>query len=736
MDEGDLFTFADETDEEEVKPTSSWLILIVDDDEEVHKATLFSLQNTQILGRSLSFIHAYSAKESEQKLLKNPDIAVILLDVVMETEDAGLKLIDAIRNKLSYQSVRIILRTGQPGYAPELEVIAKYDINDYLTKSDVTQTRFISCLTSSVRSYCQLQTISDSKKGLKLVVDATSDLMTRKGIVNFANGVMSQISALLEISEDSLIVAEIKNKHDERKEFKVLVAGGVFSNWLDMSVEHLPNQKIGQLILKAMTQGENVSVADCCSVLVFAGSKYSMAAYVSPEQILGQTEQNILQLFSRNIALCSDNLLLIENLHEFAYIDKLTQLPNRNHFLEEAKLRFDDGDNVLVIVDIDHFNSVVDIIGHKNCELLLQKITKKFVSTYQDLPVYISRVGGDIFALIGREADIQPQSIQSVMTDSIQIDELNIPMSYSIGVVRMDASIGDYMKVISGGYAALKKAKQQEMSGFVWCTPTMTGEIHARERLLLELRDGVESNELFLNFQPQMDLTNNSLMGFEALCRWKKSDGSFVPPDEFIPIAESSGLIISLGTYVLQTACQVVSELRQRGYVGVIMAVNVSIAQLRMGNFTSILEEVIADYNIPADCLKIEITESIAMQDINQTIRYIDQMKAIGVKISKDDFGTGFSSLSYLQRLNIDQLKIDRSFVIDLEDSEQSRNIAETIVKLGQQLNLEVIAEGVETEAQLFRLREMGCDSIQGYYYSKPMPIAELIQWLENEKRA
>jgi EAL domain-containing protein (putative c-di-GMP-specific phosphodiesterase class I) len=244
------------------------------------------------------------------------------------------------------------------------------------------------------------------------------------------------------------------------------------------------------------------------------------------------------------------------------------------------------------------------------------------------------------------------------------------------------------------------------------------------------LRGAFESERLFLVFQPQVDMRTGQALGAEALLRWKTEEGNFVPPDQFIPIAEYSGLIVNIGEWVLRTACYELVHLRSLGYTDFQMAINVSQAQFSHPLFMQTLHRALHDSKAPPECIELEITESMAMKDPELLIKTLHQIKQLGIRVSIDDFGTGFSSLSHLQKLDVDKLKIDRAFVNEIKDSSGDGSIAKMVVQLGQSLQMEIIAEGVETTMQAETLLSFGCHLAQGYLYAKPMTPDDLHVWL------
>jgi len=382
-DEDDLLEIIeDDEPEQQEKPELFWKILIVDDDEEVHRATLFALNKVELLGRSLKMLHAYTAAQARTILTEEEDIAVILLDVVMEHNEAGLDLVSVIRNKLKLTEVRIILRTGQPGYAPETEVITEYDINDYRSKSELTQTRLITSLVSALRSYQQIKTISNSRKGLVQIIEATSDLLTRNGMHHFASGIITQLSSFFFISLDGLIAAR-RQENEKKEKIKIIAAGDRYQNLINLELKELHDDRIENLIQRALASGQSL-LEKHEAVLYFAGKEQTIAAYVTAEKEIPCPEQEMLHLFCQNIGMCSDNLVLVDNLNDQIYIDKTTGLSNRNMFVENFQKNFekDKASKSLIVINIYHFNSIVETVGARRSSEILQSIAhRRYVDT-------------------------------------------------------------------------------------------------------------------------------------------------------------------------------------------------------------------------------------------------------------------------------------------------------------------------------------------------------------------
>jgi EAL domain-containing protein (putative c-di-GMP-specific phosphodiesterase class I) len=265
--------------------------------------------------------------------------------------------------------------------------------------------------------------------------------------------------------------------------------------------------------------------------------------------------------------------------------------------------------------------------------------------------------------------------------------------------------------------------------------PDLGNRLANEQQLIVDMRYALEDKEFELYFQPQLCLHTNKIFGVEVLIRWFK-DEKFIPPNEFIPLAERSGFIVTLGQWILRRACEYGCELIKQGYDDIVVAVNISPRQFGHSDFLNQVKEALDETGLPAANLELEITEGVIIYNEEETITLLNSLKALGVKLSIDDFGTGYSSLSYLKKFTIDKLKIDQSFIRQIQSDDADRSIVRTVIDLGRNLGLSLIAEGVEEESQLTLLKSMGCDEIQGYFYSRPIPFSALTTFLAQSQQA
>ncbi len=429
-----------------------------------------------------------------------------------------------------------------------------------------------------------------------------------------------------------------------------------------------------------------------------------------------------------------------EKYQVLAHRDPLTGLPNRLLFIEVlahsiTQAERSQGQFALLFVDLDNFKTVNESLGHDLGDQLLVEAGNRLQSLLPD-PDSIARIGGDEFNIVltPREdmpsIDLLAQRMIDALAEPFVLDGHGVYVGASIGIAMYPADGADAGTLQSSADAALHQAKMQGRGILRFSSPEMT--LRAKQRLTLEadLRRALDRQELILHYQPQIDLISGEIVGLEALVRWQHPERGLIPPGEFIPLAEESGLVVRLGDWVLHETCRQIKRWSDAGLTPRQTAVNVSAVQLSRGKLVESVSAALRDTGIPPDQLELEITESFVMVDRDQSFRSLADIKALGVRLSIDDFGTGYSSLAYLQQLEVHKLKVDMSFVRDMTTNSGNASIVKAIIALGHSLGLEVIAEGVEDQGQARYLRSLQCDVIQGYLISRPLPAAEMTHFL------
>ncbi len=704
-----------------------WRVLVVDDDPDVHTSTAFALDLTWPLERPIELLHAETAVQARSVLAQNPDIAVVLLDVVMESPDAGLLLVDYIRSELGMKATRIVLRTGQPGYAPEHETLARYDINEYRAKSELTQHKLVSTLMAAVRSYEHIRTIEASQRGLQQIVIGSAALLGLPGLRRFADGVLTQVAALLEVPPLGLVCAQ---GHAPDGPYTVLAAAGNFAELIDRPLETLNGHPALQHLSQALHEQRSLFGSSETVLYVNTERGLDMAIYLPSALPPDEVTRQLLDVLCVNLSACLHNLDLVRRLQQVAYEDPLLHIPNRSRLIERIENTAPASGEAhnLFLADIDDFNGINELMGHPFADRVLQALAQRLIGS---LPaaVMVARVSGNSFALFGPSTVLDAAAVQRAIEAPLRIDGQPFKVRATLGACQQQDFGRSGADALKNAGVALKQAKLQHRGGLVVFDADMALRARHHAELLTRLNAAFNENQLYLVYQPQVDLATRTVIGIEALTRWRHPDGHMVPPDSFIPIAEQSGLIDTLGLWVFKTACQDMQRLIAAGLAPAVVAVNVSVAQFKNPQFVALLEQALEQTGLPAKRVELEITESVAMLGHGLVEPMLQRLRRLGLSVAIDDFGTGYSSLAYLDRLPLDRIKIDRAFVRQLQIGEGAR-VAEIVTQLGRTLGLQVLAEGIEDAQVWQQLLAIGCHEGQGFHIARPMPFDELLPWL------
>ena len=435
-----------------------------------------------------------------------------------------------------------------------------------------------------------------------------------------------------------------------------------------------------------------------------------------------------------------------ERIQYLAHYDSLTGLPNRTLLADRMKIAIGNAARyskrlALLFVDLDRFKLVNDSLGHEIGDKLLKVAAERMQSTIRHIDT-ISRLGGDEFIVLlsqivaAEDAARVAEKLIAAVSEPYRIEEHELLLTASVGISIYPESGTQANSLLRNADASMYSAKESGRNRYRFYTEDLTSRVTERLRLERDLRGAIERDEIFVVYQPQIELATRRVIGAEALMRWRHPGRGLVLPASFIPVAEDSGLILPLGEHILRESCVLARQWYDRYGFDVGIAVNISAVQFRQKDFTEVVLRVLADTGISPSCLELEVTESVVMQGVESAIEKMRILGAHGIKIALDDFGTGYSSLSYLRQFHVDRLKIDQSFIDDLPDSTDAEAIIRAIVAMGRSLGLHVIAEGVETEVQAQFLQSIECDESQGYLYAKPMMAREFEAWLTDWKSA
>ena len=472
----------------------------------------------------------------------------------------------------------------------------------------------------------------------------------------------------------------------------------------------------------------------------------TFSLYSAKEGAPSEAETKLIDVATRIASIAIQRKRAEDRIHFMANHDALTGLPNRTLLkdrLSQALLyaqRYDRWTTV-VFIDLDNFKVINDSLGHNVGDELLKTVASRMVDCVRATDTVV-RLGGDEFVLLlldqPKNIDAISATIQklaSAVAEPVNLDGHELRMTTSMGIANYPCDGADADTLIANADAAMYRVKEAGRDNFRFYTPELNTKVHEKFLLQEQLRNAVARSEFVLFYQPQVDLQTESVFAVEALIRWKHPSLGLVQPIRFIPIAEETGLIVPMGEWALREACQQNKAWQEAGLPFINVSVNVSARQFSDKNLFAKVVNALQDSGLEAKYLELELTESLIMQDVAQSIETMKQLQSLGVQLSIDDFGTGYSSLSALKTFPVARLKIDRSFINSLPVNEHDKAVASAVISLGQKLNLRVIAEGVETDEQVTFLRAHHCDEMQGYHFSKPVPAEAITEMLAARSR-
>ena len=474
---------------------------------------------------------------------------------------------------------------------------------------------------------------------------------------------------------------------------------------------------------------------------------------------LGATDFLAKPLDQIELVLRVRNTLTVKAYHDqLAYYDDLTNLPNRKSFLERLNRVLKEAERheellALLNISLDNFDRINDTIGLSARDDVLRQIAHRIENVTRSVDMLEHSIGDEdtvknLFRLEGSDfslllyrikgaesAALVASRIIQEIREPLQVEDKDIYVTASIGIATYPEERVDSAALLRLASSAKNYAQKIGGDSFQFSSIDINAIYEKRLSTEARLRKALERDEFKLHYQPKVDVKTGVIQGVEALLRWDTGDSGLVPPNEFIPLAEETGLIVPIGEWVLSKACTQLTEWHQAGKIPMSMAVNLSVKQFQDPDLLAVVKRIIDHSGIDPHFLTLEITESLLIDNIESKIDKLKRFKDMGFKLSIDDFGTGYSSLNYLRRLPIDELKIDRSFISDLPEDADSRAIASSVIFISHSLGLQTVAEGVETEEQLNFLKKENCEQYQGFLFSKPLPNAELFELLPNREK-
>jgi diguanylate cyclase (GGDEF)-like protein/PAS domain S-box-containing protein len=523
--------------------------------------------------------------------------------------------------------------------------------------------------------------------------------------------------------------------------------GQITGQSLDMNFdEYLNNipqaeRDIYNTVLQSVLQMQRTEVVEYHYSSPGDKEQQVLMEYVAPLNLeSSEKEQPLIDGYIGSVLDVSELKMAQLELEKLAFYDPLTQLPNRRFFRDHLDFQLAASEKTrsplaVIMLDLDNFKRVNDSLGHDAGDQLLVRISERLRDVVFKEDV-VSRMGGDEFTILLNNPhpvtriDQAAQRIMESIREPLEISEQLIEIGASLGIARYPEDASSAEDLLRNADIALYNAKSNGRNQASYFSEQLDIEVKDKLRLEGKLRKAIAQESLTLHLQPQYDAQQQSFFWCEALLRWYDEEEGFISPARFIPVAEETGLIIPLSSWVLRTACQLMDkhmdELQRAGIQGV--AINLSARQFYSQKLLQEIESALKDYSIPPSMIEFEITESVVIDDVNSAIKTMQAIKELGCRLSIDDFGTGYSSLSYLKQFPIHAIKIDRSFIIDIPNDHSATEIASAIIAMAHKLGLEVIAEGIETHLQKQFLVDQGCRYLQGYMLGRPMPIEQLLE--------
>ncbi len=854
-----------------IKEEPPWKVAILDDDESVHAVTKLVFNDYRFKGRPLKMFHEYSTDNTLRLLNEHPDIAVMFVDVVMETENAGLDLVTHLRKTMNNKMIRLILRTGQPGQAPENEVIMNYEINDYIGKADLTAQQLITSLTSSLRSYDDLVTIRDltiyNKTLENLVKERTGslaianeelqkDVQNRKTLIKtlkrkefllaeaqpitqigyFEGDVDSgeiswsnQIFAILGLSPEMIkpsfvslfdtIVPQdydhvrkifsdaMKRKEPYHTEYFITRLDGttlriqqqgefrsdasgkktrVTGILQDITEHFYVYERFRKLSTTLEQTADSVIMTDWQGNIKYVNQAFLKQTGFSREEALGKNArilksgnhpksfyqklwQQILkgEVFrdvivnrrkngteyyesititpqcDRNETIThfistgkdiTDQIKFQERLDHMAHHDSLTGLPNRLLLLdriEQAIVRNRWRQRLVGILffGLDQFKVINDSFGHGIGDELLTLVAKRLLESTRDGDT-VARIGGDEFAVVLNDVSDQNdiRRVAEKIIDSTRapyvVSGHELSITFSVGISQFPIDGEDTQALMRKADFGMYQAKIHGKNTYQFYA--FTHDAKGLEWLGLEtkLRLALEREEFVLHYQPKILIESSVIVGAEALLRWQPSgEHQMYYPIQFIQLLEETGLILSVGEWVIRKACQHFKGLQDSGLAPKNVSVNFSMRQFLQKDIVQCVETILSETGLDPKWLGIEVTENCLFQNIATARTTLNKLKRIGIELSLDSFGIGYSSMQFLRSLPFDIFKIDRTFIKGVCQNAEDKAIVSAIVTLGHSLGMTMVAEGVETEEQMTFLKQINCKLLQGFLFSPPVPL-------------
>jgi diguanylate cyclase (GGDEF)-like protein len=698
-----------------------WLVICADDDPSAHRSTAFALEGELIEGRPVRLVSAYSAKEAIELVKAHPEAAALLLDVVMESPTAGLDAIATIRQELRRGVLRIIVRSGAPGLMGELETVKQFDITDWRPKNELNQSRLLSAITLAVRSFEELARLDKRSVGLdeamgfleRLAKDPGSEKLMEDLLGAIEGGLDDSVWALGVADDGAWRLAAGPRAHAQGQApwgWEGDAGADKVSGWLRGA-------------------GREESALERVAV---SGSGLQASVWTSKKAQGEGWEGEQARALRRALRSALGGQEKARAEREGLLRDPVTGLLSRQGFLEKSSKAAKERELAVFLLDLAGFARINSALGHEAGDEMLRKAARRLEGFAGAWPC--ARIASDAFAFAMPRQDYDAQRLEELFEQPLDTSIIPVAMRPRVAATR--ALEGeDPAAWLTRAAAAMEEAKSAGLSGGEprWFDPRSEAlaleRMEISQNLFAALRD---RSGLFMVFQPQVALRDGQVIGCEALIRWNHN-GALIPPDKFVPIAESSGLAMAISEFALSESLAMMRRARLAGLALPRVSVNLSPVEFEAGDLVGRVDAHLAKQGCLPQDLVVEVTETAAARDPERMGAILKGLRARGIKVAIDDFGSGYSSLAQLARLPIDELKIDRAFVSALGQTGPFSGIAKMIVDLASSMQLEVVAEGVELLPQATMLASMGAQSAQGWLFAKGMREEEMFCWLRSQ---
>ena len=729
--------------------TETWKVLSVEDDQSYQDVIALALANFTFMGKKIELIKANSAAQAATVLSRHRDISLILLDIIMETDDAGFYLIDTVRNILGDSLVRIVLLTGQPGINPRQKAVQDYDIAEYWNKADLDAEKLTSIVMSNLRTWQMSHELYAARRGLQMIVDASRALTAKQDVDAFAQTVLEEIAQVISVPNSGGIICALTSDGEQPyTDIPIVAASQHFRPLINTELAHvfslyptIVRDTIKEAIATCIDTKQHVFDKNF-SVLFFDTSQFDDRKYLmlidSPHS-LDDSHVSLLQVFAENISSGFVNQALMDRLSQLAYLDMDFNLQNRNWLIRELNQLNVAQRNAcsLLLFRLQNLDATEMMVGHHYANDIRKALVVSLKAQFPTGTLIASWDEDTVAVVFSRTKLPKIYEIEQFRALPLHVDTVEIQQQVQVGILHFsDIPSLSINQVAIVANLALNKAKFRNLHVLEFDTH-MLDTLAQRMNILSELKTAIsEQQGFYLALQPKVDMQNGQPVGFEALLRWQKPDGTLCPPCDFIPIAEASGMSLELSELVLHMTVQIIRQFQNAGY-SLPVSFNLAYNDVSHPAIYQAIESFIKTGQVKPSMLEIEITESQATQDYQLLNPVLSKLIKLGVNVSIDDFGTGYSSLSQLTNLVATTIKVDRQFVHDLTspNRENALHVIQMIARVAHRFNFDVIAEGIESKEQERLLLENDFKFAQGFLYAKPMPLADVLDWLTDHYR-